>query len=285
MLFQCNNDQQTSINQLLCLPICHLQKSFNFVCAIDYTQCRMSKKTNILLSFFLFLIFGGCSETKLISIDPNTHLSAKIIHEENFGKDLDQWVNEQMPGGSVKIVHGVLDIEDKNGCTLWFRKKLKAPLMVEYEATVIDRGGTCDGVSDLNCFWMANDPLSPDDFFARTNERSGKFQDYDHLSLYYVGLGAHDNTRTRFRRYDGQGNRPLLEAHDLTDRKYLITPNNLNHIRIIVLENRILFYRNDTLFYDVHDQNPYHEGHFGLRTWVNHMQIDNFKAYKLTNKR
>ena len=77
--------------------------------------------------------------------------------------------------------------------------------MIQYEATVVSAGGPNDRVSDLNSFWMATDPRTPEDLFA--HDRSGKFAEYNLLDMYYVGLGGNGNTTTRFRRYIGDDNR------------------------------------------------------------------------------
>ncbi len=37
------------------------------------------------------------------------------------------------------------------------------------------------------------------------------------------------------------------------------------------------------LVFDFEDPEPYHEGYFGIRTYKNHMRVDNLKVYRLTN--
>lgn len=112
--------------------------------------------------------------------------------------------------------------------------------------------------------------------------RAGKFSQYDSLKLYYVGLGGHNNTKTRFRRYTGNGQKPLLPAHDLSDEAYLIVPNVPNRIRIIVYNSTIQYWRNDQLIFDVHDASPYDSGYFAVRTVNNHLIIDDFDVYELS---
>ncbi|MGF1637856.1 MAG: DUF6250 domain-containing protein [Cyclobacteriaceae bacterium] len=113
------------------------------------------------------------------------------------------------------------------------------------------------------------------------NHRDGKFSQYDSLQLYYVGLGGHYNTKTRFRRYSGDGNKPLLPEHDLSDHETLILPNVQTKIRIIVYDQIIQYYKNGQLIFNYLDEQPYGSGHFGFRTVNNHMTIDNFKIYAL----
>jgi hypothetical protein len=152
--------------------------------------------------------------------------------------------------------------------------------MIEYEATVISAGGKNDRVSDLNCFWMATDARSPDDLFA--THRSGKFEDYNPLRAYYVGLGGNGNTTTRFRRYIGDKElRPLLPEHDLRDKASLITPNLAQTIRLVACGKLIQFWRDDRRIFEMVDDAPYTRGHFGFRTTQNHMEIRGFRVYRL----
>src|SRR5438067_294848 len=129
------------------------------------------------------------------------------------------WAIEQMPGGTVTVRDGVLVIDDADGCTAWLRQKLSAPVAVDYDATVIARESPHDRVSDVNCFWMATHPRSPEFMPAG---RTGKFEDYDSLRTYYVGMGGNDNTTTRFRRYAGDGTKPLLPEYDLGEKRFLL---------------------------------------------------------------
>ncbi|MCB1121940.1 MAG: hypothetical protein KJT03_10350, partial [Verrucomicrobiae bacterium] len=132
----------------------------------------------------------------------------------------------------------------------------------------------------LNCFWMAIDPKYPTDIFKNT-ERNGRFPNYDYLRLYYVGYGGHHNTQTRFRKYNGLGERPLLPQHDLNRSEVMITPNKTMKIQIVTLGNRTQYIRDGEVIFDFTDQEPYHHGWFGFRTVDNHMTVDNFKVTRL----
>jgi len=118
-------------------------------------------------------------------------------------------------------------------------------------------------------------------FCVYSEKRGGKFQNYHNLRLYYVGLGGHSNTKTRFRRYDGTGKRPILPEHDLSDKKYLIKANKTNKVKIVVDGNSVKYFFNRILVYDVTDPAPYKDGYFGIRTNKNHMWIDDFKVYRI----
>lgn len=160
---------------------------------------------------------------------------------------------------------------------------LEEPLLLKitYDITIIDEGESNDRVSDMNCFWMANDPKNPDDFFKESTNRAGHFPNYHHLKLYYVGYGGHNNTKTRFRRYNGNINRPLLPEHDLSDKNFMITPNKKMSIEIIVKDNYTSYIRDHEIIFTIYDAEPYHKGYFGFRTVNNRMEIENFKVLKI----
>ena len=213
---------------------------------------------------------------------------AEVLARDDFDKDLSQWVVEQTPGGTTKLINGKLDIDDgagtndKGGCTVWFKKKLSGCILIEYEATMVQQGGDNDRGSDLNCFWMAIDPKHPDDLFAGSQERGGAFKKYDGLRLYYVGYGANENTTTRFRRYPGDGTRPLDKNRgDLRDAKFMNIPNKTVKIQAIADGERVQFLRDGEAIFDFTDKSPFREGWFGFRTTRSHIIIDNFRVYRL----
>lgn len=233
------------------------------------------------LSMALLALASACSAADI--------RRGELLASDDFEKDLSQWVVEQTPSGTTRLKDGMLEIDDgagpndKGGCTVWFRQKLSGPVLIEYEATLIQQGGPNDRVSDLNCFWMATDPKHPDDLFAGSAERAGKFAQYDSLRLYYVGYGANGNVTTRFRRYPGDGTRPLDPGKgELLDTKYMNVPNRVVKIQLIADGERVQFLRDGELIFDLTDQNPFREGWFGLRTVRNHMKVDKFQVYHLT---
>ncbi|WP_445737171.1 DUF6250 domain-containing protein [Mariniflexile sp.] len=235
----------------------------------------------VLMGCLLCLFFNACFGQQSIVINDTLKVTKTLLYEDDFESSLNNWIVEQQAGGSVNLKDGKMEITDVAGATIWYNKKITAPMLITYDAVVIDKKGPHDRVSDLNCFWLASDPNHPDDFFYKPTERNGKFGTYDGLKLYYVGLGGHNNTATRFRRYEGTGDKPLLPEHDLSAKEFLITPNEINHIKIIVYKGIVQYYRNNQLIYDFLDDNPYNEGYFAIRTVDNHMTTDNFKVYSL----
>ena len=181
-----------------------------------------------------------------------------------------------MPGGTVHLADGALDIADAGGTTVWFRSALSTPVEISYDAEVVQRDGPHDRLSDLNCFWMAQDPKLPAGSLPAG--RSGKFSDYDSLLTYYVGFGGNNNTTTRFRRYDGTSERPLLPAHDLRTANFLLTPNHIYHIKLVVRDGTAEFWRDGERVFFFRDPTPLTSGYFGFRTVRAHLALRNFKV-------
>jgi len=239
-----------------------------------------SKKKYVLIIFFLCFQFS-CKEKHTVKINDILTIEIELLYENQFDANLNDWQIEQMEGGKAEINGGKLEITDVGGCTIWLKRKFDEPIMIEYDVLIIGKGGPQDRVSDLNCFWMAIDPESPDDLFVNSEKRGGRFSNYDSLRLYYMGVGGHFNTKTRFRRYVGNGDRPLLPEHDFVDTEYLLEANKPYHIKIVAYKGIIQYYRNDKLLVNFKDDKPYTSGHFGFRTVNNHMTVDNFKVYHL----
>lgn len=233
-----------------------------------------------LVSVICFLLVDCSSREKMIEVG-GEKLKKKLIYQEDFDGDLSQWQVEQMPGGSVEVKNSKLEINDVGGCTVWLKEKFTGSILIEYDVFLIQNGGLNDRVSDLNCFWMASDPKHKDNLFVDSKSRGGKFTNYNGLQLYYMGVGGNDNRTTRFRRYVGNGERPLLPEHDLSDSKFMLEPNKAYHIKLIAHHGTIQYYRDNVLLAELKDSNPYTSGHFGFRTVKNHMTADNFKVYSL----
>jgi len=238
----------------------------------------------ILLSTWILLILATAGMPRVMASPVDHLLMGELVFFDDFENDLSQWVVEQMPGGMARVIDGKLDIDDAGGCTVWFKQKIGGSVLIEFDVTMIKEGGANDRVSDLNFFWMASDPSNPSDFFANSAKRHGDFKNYHPLRLYYVGYGANDNTSTRFRRYPGDGSRPLLSEHDLSDPKFMNASNKTIHLQVVADGNRIGLKRDGDVVFDFFDKDPFQEGWFGFRTLKNHMRIDQFRVRRIKHR-
>jgi hypothetical protein len=202
--------------------------------------------------------------------------TGRLLYSDDFSHGLAQWVVEQQPGGTVTASDGALRIDDADGCTVWFRSQLEAPVVISYEARVLSAGR----VSDLNCFWMASDPKREDDLFASGHQRDGRFATYDTLRTYYVGYGGNENTTTRFRRYDGTGAKPLAPENDRRAPEFLLKADHTYRIQLVATaDGHVQFIRDGEVIFDVHDPAPLRRGWFGFRTVHSKMVIRNFQIH------
>jgi len=239
-------------------------------------------KKHISYVFLVFTALLNAQKLKTVAINNTLSVKAILQFSDDFNSNLSHWqAQNEVSGSTIEIKNNKMEIAANRGCTIWFTKLLQEPLMITYDAVMIDEGGRLDRVSDLNCFFMATDPNDLKSTFINENALQGSLGDYNKLKLYYVGQGGRKNTTTRFRRYPGTGERPMLPEHDLRDKKYMLTGNTINHVKIIVYNNSIQYYRNNQLIFNFFDPEPYTSGYFGFRTTINHMTVDNFRVYKL----
>lgn len=241
----------------------------------------------VLAVVLVTLVRAGWSQTAPADA---RYQAGKVLFADDFTHGLDAWRVEMEkpagPAGAVTAKDGVLDIDVPAGVTVWFRQELDGPVMIQYEATVIKAGGPNDRVSDLNSFWMATDPKSPEDIFS--HPRSGKFAEYNSLDMYYVGLGGNGNTTTRFRRYIGdEVERPLLPENDLSVAEHPekgIVANKIQTVTLIADGSLIQYWRDGVKLFEMTDPEPYTKGWFGIRTTKNHMQVKNLRIVRLVGK-
>lgn len=206
---------------------------------------------------------------------------------DDFSQGLTHWLVESNSDSTTVTVNDhTVDIVAPKGFTMWYKQALEGDVVIRFEACVVDEGAPYDRVSDLNCFWMAQDPVFPDDFFARSKWRNGVFGRYYSLRMYYVGYGGNSNTTTRFRKYDG--NYEAFQHHtqrpdiigEYTDPPHLITPNRWFTIELRVRGQRISYLLDGTPLFDYTDASPYRDGYFGIRTTQNHLRVRNVAIHR-----
>lgn len=202
---------------------------------------------------------------------------------------LSDWTVEDSSGKVEITCQGdTMDIVSPDGLTLWYNQRLTGNYEITYRVRFILEGGPFDRLSDLNCFWAANDPVHPDDFFARSAWRNGEFKNYNTLNLYYVGYGGNENKTTRFRRYHGKYYgvddariKPVLKEY--TDSAHLLKPDRWHEVRIRVCRGMTTFSMDGRELFRLPVEPGQGDGHFALRLWQNHVLFAGFKVNKLDN--
>lgn len=228
----------------------------------------------------------GLTRRTMLAALAATPVAARATDTRLFGDDfrhgLGQWrLEAASPRAQVAARDGVLDIDTPAGLTLWFHQPLSSPVAIDYDVRAVQAGGPQDAVSDVNAFWMAQDPAMPDGS-ALAGKRSGVFEEYDSLRTYYVGIGGNRNSTTRMRRYVGRaGDRPLLPDHERLDPAAMLTPNRWFHLRLIADGGHIAVERDGETLFAMTDRHPYRHGHFGVRTTQSHIQLRNFSIIRL----
>ncbi len=235
----------------------------------------MYKVLQLLLLTTLLMVASCREDRQQTNSGEPGYTVGEVLFSDDFSGDLSNWLAE---GRQPKLLDGQMELDTPVGSTVWLKPWLQGNVLIEYDVTVVDKGGPNDRVSDLNCFWMATDPCHPENLFAASQERAGVFARYHNLNLYYVGYGGNTNTTTRFRRYNG-GNRELLGEY--TDSPRLITADHKYHIQLFFFGNTVEYWRDGERLFHYEDPQPYRQGHFGLRTVQNHLLMDNFRVVHL----
>lgn len=202
----------------------------------------------------------------------------KLIFSDEFNSALDKdlWKTEiaPQPNSSVYTANGQLYLDTKGGVTAWLNKKLRGNIRIEYARKVLVDSGKNDRLSDLNTFWMATDPKNNNLF-----TRNGVLESYDSLQLYYAGMGGNTNSTTRFRKYEGNGDKTLLKEY--RDSAHLLRANNLYIIVIEIKDNTVSYSVNGKTFFEYNDPAVLKEGYFGFRSTKSRQAIDWIKIYQL----
>lgn len=200
------------------------------------------------------------------------------------GIDTDRWfVEAHSPETKFTTRGDTLEISTPKGLTVWYRPRLTGDYEISYSACMPMQGDPNARLSDLNCFWGANDPTNPDNLFARSAYRNGIFQRYKTLTLFYVGYGGNHNSTTRFRQYlSGRPDQPDTEVRpvikEYLDPDHLLKAGKWYRIRIQVKKDVARFYVDGELLFTRKMKPGEADGNFGLRLLENHVLITDFKV-------
>jgi hypothetical protein len=230
------------------------------------------KNIIIFLAVIITVRIGMANE----ALDFTDFQKMDVFYETTFTDNFkDDWVveMESAPGSSVAVKNNRLLLNTKAGVTVWYKKPLSGDYVISYKRGFILEKGINDRLSDLNQFWMARDPMQQNLF-----TRKGAFAEYDPLDLYYMGIGGNHNSTTRFRRYDGKGNRHLLKEY--LDKNELLIADHEYHIVTEVKESFTRVWVDGKLWFEHKLDKPVTSGHFGFRSTFSHQYIKDFTIYK-----
>lgn len=220
----------------------------------------------LLLVAMLFNIVACCSTTEI---------------------DRDDWIAEDQSKQLQWIEHGdTVELVTPQGLTLWYNKHLVGDYQISYSVAVLMEGKEGDRLSDLNCFWAANDPKNPDNLFANAEWRDGIFKNYNTLNLFYVGYGGNYNESTRFRKYHGEFYgvddekiKPIIQEY--ADAANLLFPNKWLDIVITVKDCQTTYAVDGKTLFTRKIEDGEGDGYFGLRLLTNRIRFTGFKVEEL----
>lgn len=200
----------------------------------------------------------------------------KILFEDRFDKLGDHWVLETQSANPAKLLidSGRMIIDAGKDATVWLDQPLSGNLLIDCYREVWMRNGAHDRLSDMNFFWMATDPRNNHLF-----TRKGIFKEYDSLQLYYAGIGGNNNATTRFRKYAGDGSKPILQEY--TDTQHLLKPNHRYHIQILIRDGLTECRVDDEVWFSYSDPHPLRNGFLGFRTTKSRQVISGLKIYRI----
>lgn len=206
-----------------------------------------------------------------------TFIKDSLLFRDDFDKTPStDWIIEQSDAAGEKVAreNGKLLFDTYGGVTAWYKQELSGNYYIRFIRKIIVAGGKNDRLSDCNQFWMATDPLHNKLF-----QRKGAFNEYDSLSMYYVGMGGNYNTTTRFRRYDGKGDKKIVG--EFTDSLHLLQANKEYLFEIIVKNGTSLFKVDGQTYFSFTDTLPLTHGWFAFRSTRSRQEIDDFEVWRI----
>lgn len=205
--------------------------------------------------------------------------ASATVYKDDFARfDPQAWAVESEAGDgadAARAVSRALVLDARRGLTVWLRRQLVGHYEISFTRTVLAEGKPHERLSDLNFFWEAQlaGGQAPKPF-----RRSGKLEEYDTVPMFYAGIGGNTNTTTRFRYYDGSGDRKLLREY-LTP-EYLLKANHPYRIRIVVDAKGTRLYVDERELFSA--PGPLAGGgYFGFRTTESRQKVENFEVRRL----
>ena len=267
-------------------------------------------------------LFGyAVGKFKIGSVLFNDKLNNQITFQKN-------WIVQLSPEDPdliryAKVENDSLQVHDPRGCSIWFKQKLRGPIMISYYVYAPEKYNKGFDIvpRDINQFCMANTPNTIDPYSSGglfdSKVYDGNFKSYDQLTGYYASTGGGTKTvgnkTTRMRRYprvinNENVNHVALCLRD-NNKDFLISPNQRHHIQMVVADDIVQYIFDEKIVYELKKGDQidimndlqkdvkvaegvwgdypwtfYNEGYFGFRMTRTHHVYYDFKVYKLINK-
>lgn len=188
-------------------------------------------------------------------------------------------IETQDPAGSaVYVEQQRLIMDTRAGMTVWLDRPLRGTYRIEFLRQVLVAGQANDRLSDMNLFWGAHEPgLATGQL--QLKQRNGVLEAYDNMASWYVGMGGNGNSTTRFRWYDGSGERHLLGEHLEAD--YLLEAGRIYRIRVEVTAEQTAYWVDDRLMFQQAREGRPTDGYFGFRSVWSRQAISRFRVTAL----
>lgn len=292
------------------------------------------KNTFLVAICTIFCFFQGQSQNKkatekLYGYAADQYKTGSILFQDQLNNPIDfekNWMVQMSQTDPeinryIRIENKKLVIHDPRGSTIWYKNKLKGPIMICYKVTVPTAFNQGNDIlaRDVNQFWMANAPNS-NDAFAKgglfdASIFDGDFKSYDAIQSYYASTGGGNTTvnnrTTRMRRYPRKVDGKLVAHFGLNFRdevpEFLIVPDKEHQIQLVAANDIVQYIFDGKIVYEVkngdtidilNDSNkevikaiwgvapwlPYSEGYFGFRMTRSHHIYSDFKVFQLKKK-
>lgn len=237
----------------------------------------------------------------------------ELLYENNFNSAEEWHVQTEKTFSAfeprIDFRNGFLEIiMPGRGATIWNKNEFSGNITITYKvkapSTYVSEMGVA--VRDINNFIHASHPDKAELIFDDTIY-NGAFPSYHTLNGYYTSIGGRDNTTTRMRRYPRIINTKEVPHIIMTDRdnqlQYLIKPDKMHFIQIVVYNDIVQYLVNGELFYELKsgdlvkvmtpdgtiEMQPYNldlfpthlKGWFGFRLVNAHHIYSDFKVYGL----
>ena len=197
------------------------------------------------------------------------------------------------------------------GATIWLDHHFKGAKLFRYKVHLPEDSLHLPSAlitpRDVNVFWHASDPVTPNSRSARLDRKryTGQFSSYNKQKGYYASMGGANNTTTRFRRYPRSIQDDYVDHIYLNDKdgqaEFLLEPGKTYQVELLATNRFVQYVVDGKLVYELDYQleqqiqnerdgrtemqtvsksfTPYLEGWFGFRLLKSHHVFSDFEVF------